>query len=217
MGNGQFFAYTASEIICPFVLCYNRLMTKYIFHGGGTRKESGNNDSFYKELVSEVPSEGILLLVYFASRTEDNSDKIAYDTQKCREFSNSNDLAVRVATTDNFTDQVAQADAIYFRGGSTQKLLDTLKQYPDLKPYFENNNKTVAGSSAGAYALSTLYSSHYEDKAESGLGIVPVRVITHYKSETMPPRDGAIKALMETREDLQLIILEEGQWQSVTQ
>ncbi|HEY0964609.1 MAG TPA: Type 1 glutamine amidotransferase-like domain-containing protein [Candidatus Paceibacterota bacterium] len=192
-------------------------MTKYIFHGGGTRKDSSNNDTFYAEFVKDIPDNGVLLLVYFASRTDDNSERIAYDTQKCEEFSNGKKFDIQVATMSDFIAQVSEADAIYFRGGSTEKLLNTLKQFPYLKPYFENKHKTVAGSSAGAYVLSTLYSSHYEDVAAPGLGIVPVRVITHYKSEKMPPKEGAVKALGETRQELQLITLEEGEWQSVNQ
>ena len=192
-------------------------MTKYIFHGGGTGKKSGNNNSFYMELVKDIPKNGLLVLVYFASRTEDNSDRIAYDTQKCREFAGGKNFDVQVATTDNFIEAITKADAIYFRGGSTEKLLNTLKKFANLKPYFENKSKTVAGSSAGAYALSTLYSSHYEDNASPGLEIVPVKVITHYKSETMPPKEGAIKILKDTRQDLQLITLEEGEWESVVQ
>ena len=192
-------------------------MTKYIFHGGGTKKELGNNDLFYAEFVKDVPNNGVILLVYFASRTDDNSDRITYDTQKCKEFSNGKHFEVQVAVIEDFVGQVINANAIYFRGGSTKKLLNILRQFPSLKPLFENKIKTVAGSSAGAYALSTLYSSHYEDSVEFGLGIVPVRVVTHYKSETMPPKNGAVNALKETRHDLQLIILKEGEWQSVVQ
>ena len=188
-------------------------MTKYIFHGGNTRKESKNNDLFFTELVKDIPNGGILLLVYFASRTEDNSDKIASDTQKCIDVSHGKKFEVEVATIENFLEQISKADSIYLRGGSTEKLLKTLRQFPDLKLYFKN--KTVAGSSAGAYALSTLYSSHYVDKAEPGLAIVPVKVVTHHKSETMPPKEGAIKVLKEISPDLQLIVLEEGEWQSV--
>lgn len=191
-------------------------MTKYIFHGGGTRKESGNNDSFYVELVKDVPDNGIVLLVYFASRTEDNSDRISYDSGKCKGFSSGKKFAIEVATMETFIEQAMNADTIYFRGGSTEKLLNALKQFPKLKSAFENKDKTVAGSSAGAYALSTWYSSHYEDMAAPGLGIVPVRVITHFKSETMPPKDGAIERLKITDTELPLITLKEGEWECVT-
>ncbi len=192
-------------------------MTKYIFHGGCVQPESINNNSFYSELVKDVPYDGMVILVYFASRTDDISDRIAYDIEQCQKFSMGKSINFEVANLDNFMELAKEADTIFFRGGSTEKLLNTLSQFPDLKSVFENKNKTVAGSSAGAYVLSTFYSSHYEDKVEPGLGIVPVRVVTHYESEKMPPRPGAINELKKNCQNLQLITLREGEWLSVIQ
>ena len=48
-----------------------------------------------------------------------------------------------------------------------------------------------------------------------GLGIVPVRVVTHYESATMPPRSGSVDILCNTRTDLDLIVLKEGEWKVV--
>jgi len=187
-------------------------MTKYIFHGGGVNPETGANDSFYTELMKDLPDGGTVLLVYFASRTDDNSERIAYDTETCKKFTTVENVSVNVASEENFIEEAKEADVIYLRGGSTEKLLDTLREYPNLKEVFENKNKTVAGSSAGAYALSTLYSCHYIDRAAEGLGIVPVRVVTHYESTKMPPKDGSVEILNETRTELDLIILKEGEW-----
>jgi len=190
-------------------------MTKYIFHGGCVQPESISNNAFYAEFVKDVPGGGMVLLVYFASRTDDVSARIAYDIEQCQKFSIGKSIKFEVASLDNFMESAASADAIFFRGGSTEKLLNTLSQFPDLKSVFENKDKTVAGSSAGAYVLSTLYSSHYEDKAEPGLGIVPVRVVTHYQSEKMPPMIGAVEALKKAANNLPLIILKEGDWEAV--
>ncbi len=192
---------------------YTFHMTKFIFHGGGTRPTSEGNDSFYKELVKDVPDGGTVLFVYFASRTDDNRERIAQDTTRCNEFADGKSLNVLVATPEDFLDQVAVSDAIYFRGGSTEKLLTALKQYPDLKAKL--NGKTLAGSSAGAYALSTYFSSHYEGIIAEGLGIAPVRVVTHFESSTMPPKAEAVEALRNMDSDLELIILREGEWKVV--
>lgn len=189
-------------------------MTKFIFHGGDTSSPSNSNQTFFKELVKDIPEDGTLLLVYFASRSDDYTDRIENDTQKCKEASEGKMIHIEVATKENFLKQVGEANAVYLRGGSTQKLLEALKVYPDIGKHFEG--KTVAGSSAGAYALSTLYSSHYEDFAASGLGIVPVRVVTHFQSEKMPPKAGAIEALKNTAKNLQLLILKEGEWDIIT-
>lgn len=190
-----------------------RCMTKFIFHGGGIDPKTKSNDSFYKELVKDVPEGGTVLLVYFASRTDDNTDRIDLDTEKCKEFAEGKSLHITVATPENFISQISAASAIWFRGGSTNKLLAALRAYPNLKEQLIA--KTVAGSSAGAYALSSYFSSHYEDIAAKGLGIVPARVITHLGSATMPPRPGAIEALKNTAQELPLIELHEGEWRVV--
>ena len=51
--------------------------------------------------------------------------------------------------------------------------------------------------------------------ASEGLAIVPVRVVTHFQSEKMPPKAGAVEALKNTAQDLRLIILREGEWEVV--
>ncbi len=186
---------------------------KYIFHGGGARIESDSNTDFYRELVKDVPEDGTVLFVYFASRGDDYNERLMHDREQCIKVSEGKNLSFLVATEEVFIEQVAKADAIYLRGGSTQKLLDSLKGYPNLRKHFEG--KIVAGSSAGAYVLSTFYSSHYEDVASEGLAIVPVGVVTHFQSEKMPPKAGAVEALKNTAQDLRLIILREGEWEVV--
>lgn len=186
-------------------------MTKFIFHGGGIGSAANSNDSFYAELVKDIPQNGTVLLVYFASRTDNTDKRALYDEQKCKAFATSG-ISVIVATLENFSEQIDKADAVFLRGGSTEKLLAALRQYPNLQDKFLG--KTIAGSSAGAYALSTYFSSHYRDIAQEGLGIAPVRVVTHFGSTTMPPRPGAIEALKHTAENLPLIICSEGEWKA---
>jgi peptidase E len=186
-------------------------MNRYIFHGGCATQENETNRAFFSEVVKDIPNGGSLLLVYFASRDDNFTEKIESDTERFRGVAVSS-INIAVATKENFINQVKEADAIYLRGGSTEKLINTLREYPDFERALKSTPKTVAGSSAGAYALSTYFSSHYEDIADQGLGIVPVRVVTHYKSEKMPPRAGAVEALKTTAEELPIIITEETQW-----
>jgi peptidase E len=188
-------------------------MTKFIFHGGGTGSSSEGNDSFYKELVKDVSGNGTVLLVYFASRSDENSERIDLDTVKCNYFSEGKSLRIIIATPEDFLNQIAVSDAVYFRGGSTEKLLNILRTYENLKEKL--TGKTVAGSSAGAYALSTYFSSHYEHSVAEGLGIAPVRVVTHFESSTMPPNDRAVEALKNIANELELIVLREGEWKVI--
>ncbi len=187
-------------------------MNKYIFHGGRSTKDVVGNKTFFQEFVSDIPDNGTVLLVYFASREDDNTDRIAHDTQKCKNAAQKN-LNVIVANKDSFIEQVLVADAVYLRGGSTEKLINILKEYPEFIDSLRNKEKTVAGSSAGAYALATYFSSHYEDGVAQGLAIVPVRVITHYESEQMPPNASSVENLKNTAQELPLITLREAEWQ----
>lgn len=77
-------------------------MTKFIFHGGGTRSASEGNNSFYAELVKNIPENGNVLFVYFASREEDNSKRTERNTNKCMEFAEGKKLQFAVATTEKF-------------------------------------------------------------------------------------------------------------------
>ena len=128
-------------------------MTKYILHGGFTGTDNELNRTFYQELVKDVKDGGNVLLVYFARKDEVAPDLFKEDKERILKYTKRDDLNLVVATQDNFTKQVKSADAIYIRGGQTEKLLSVLEKYPTFKDYIKV--KTVAGSSAGAYALST--------------------------------------------------------------
>jgi peptidase E len=186
-------------------------MNKYIFHGGGATQEKNTNETFFAEVVKNIQDGGTLLLVYFASRDDDYTERTKFDTEK---FTKATllDINIEVATKENFIAQVKEADAIYLRGGSTDKLINTLREYPDFESVLKSKPKTVAGSSAGAYALSTYFSSHYDDVVANGLGIVPVKVVTHFESKKMPPKPGAVEALRNIAEELPLIIVKESEW-----
>ena len=109
-----------------------------------------------------------------------------------------------------FLSELKEADAVFFNGGDTRKLLAQLRTCPDLQSYVEN--KTVAGSSAGAYALAAYGASHTEKIVRSGLGFVPLRVICHYESQTLPPSSESVTMLEQTAQNLELVHLKDYEW-----
>ena len=186
-------------------------MTKYILHGGFTRRDNELNHAFFEEVVRDVPDNGIILLVYFASRTEgDVSESFKCHVKMLTQQAPGKNLHFFVATKKDFLNQIKQSDVIFFNGGSTKKLLKVLKTYPDLKPLVER--KTVAGSSAGAYALVRFGTSHSEEEVREGLGLVPIRVICHYESDELPPNAAAVSLLKKTATNLELSILKDFEW-----
>lgn len=186
-------------------------MTKYILHGGFTKAVNDSNKAFFEEFIKDVPSNGKTLLVYFASRTEEELQASFESHSKIlKERFHDKNLNVLVATKENFLKELEQSDAVLFNGGSTNKLLKVLKTYPDLKAFVEN--KTVAGSSAGAYVLATLGASHSEEIVRDGLGFIPVRVICHFESSELPPSLASVEVLKNTRQDLELVCLRDYEW-----
>jgi len=185
-------------------------MTKFILHGGFTKRENDSNRAFFKELIADVPDGGSVLMVYFASREDDSTESFEQHKSQIRAEAGDKNINFEYATQGDFVAQVEKADAIFINGGSTNKLLAVLRTYVDIKPLLEG--KTVAGSSAGAYAASTLGSSHSEDALREGMGWAPLRVICHFESPELPPAPGATALLLQSAPELELVTLRDCEW-----
>lgn len=150
---------------------------------GGFNKNKTNEDnhSFYSEILKDAKDGTKILLVPFAK----DEDRIIPSTEKVsKEFKNisaGKNLQITVATYDNFINQLIDADIIYFHGGTSTKLLESLKPYGDISSYLEG--KVVAGESAGANILCTYFYSPQADKVLEGFKILPIRLIPHYTEE----------------------------------
>lgn len=188
-------------------------MTKYILHGGYTSTGNELNRTFYEEIGRDVPDKGTILLCYFASQDEDNSNRFKEDSERIKEQSHGKDFTFLFANEKDFIEQLKQADALYMRGGSTPRLLGILKKYDDFKENLEG--KTVAGSSAGAYAIGQ-YSAFHDDesggKVREGLGLLPLRVVCHYESSDLPPNPEAFSSLKNMAPELDLVLLKDFEW-----
>lgn len=186
-------------------------MTKFVLHGGFSRKENDSNRKFYEEVVKDIVDGGVVLLVYFASREEDTSEVFTEQVQKFQSAISDRKLNFIHASQENFLSEVKQADVIYIHGGSTNKLLTILRNYPDLQPLLEG--KTVAGSSAGAYVIAKYGADHAKADVREGLGLAPLRVVCHYESPELPPYTPSVENLKNTAQDLELVILRDYEWE----
>jgi peptidase E len=188
-------------------------VTKYILHGGFTRVDNESNRAFFEEIVRDVPDGGTILLCYFASKADDYSDRFKKESQNLTEQSHCKNLIFLLANEEDFVEQVKQASAIFIRGGSTPKLLEILKKYPEFKENLDG--KTVAGSSAGAYAIGR-YSPFHDDESggevREGLGLLPLRVVCHFESPDLPPNPRALSSLKNLAQDLELLLLRDFEW-----
>lgn len=160
-------------------------MTKFILHGGMTSVRNEENKKFHEEVVEDLPENPKILILLFS--IEEDRWREEYKHQKNNFIENLGDLGFefKLASKENFLEELEWADAVHFRGGSTLLLLDVMENYPEFKDSLEG--KTVSGSSAGAlYLVDNFYENDIEE-IHRGLGVININLITHYPSEQYPP------------------------------
>jgi peptidase E len=188
-------------------------MTKFILVGGYPHKAEDGGKAFTQELLKDFDDPVKLLICYFA-RPRQQWD-VNYVADKVF-FANHSSLKIeyQLAKVDQFIEQLRWMNAMYIRGGDTQTLLEMLAQNPDWHKELEG--KTVAGSSAGAMAIAKYWYSLDTLKLGEGLGLVPVKVQVHYRSDYNAPNvdwDKADAELKNYKEDLPILCLKEGQFE----
>lgn len=157
------------------------MLAKFILHGGFASHVNEQNDSFFREMLKNTPDKLKVLLVCFAKEIDKVPVSKEKDIAQFERNKEDKNIFFQVADEKAFVEQVKNADIIYFHGGNTLKLLEILKKFPELKELFVG--KVVAGESAGAYVLSSVFYSKTENGLYRGLGFVPVKLICHYIGE----------------------------------
>ena len=160
------------------------MKTKYVLHGGFTPGIKSVNDSFFSEVLKDTPNELKILIVYFAT---DNGDKyFPEDQEQFEQNGQGKKLTFKKATKENFKVETEQTDIIYLHGGSSLKMLEAMKGFPNLKNHL--NGKIVAADSAGANILSVNFYSK-RNGACKGFGILPIKFIPHFEEESKSKLD----------------------------
>ena len=182
-------------------------MTKYILHGGYTRENNPDNDGFFREMTSGFGKNVKILLNYFARPESELESILAEDKHKFIKNSENGNLEFEVAVPEKLSEQLERTDLMYMRGGQTDLLINKLSLTDNLKKQFAN--KTIAGSSAGAYALSKYYSGNDTKKVSDGLGILNLKIYCHYEKYDKD----VISQLQSYKENLPLLALPNYKWQ----
>ncbi|MFA5022713.1 MAG: Type 1 glutamine amidotransferase-like domain-containing protein [Candidatus Paceibacterota bacterium] len=192
------------------------MSTKYILVGGYPKKALDGGKAFTEELIKGF-KEPVKILECLFARPRDNWDE-AFNQDKDFFINNlpGKRLEFQLADPEKFREQVAWADAIYIRGGASEAvLLELQKQSEGWEK--ELPGKTLAGSSAGAHAISKYYYGLDDLKIGEGLGLLSLKIIVHYGSDYNAPNIDWNKAeieLKQYKEDLPLIKLAEGQFKT---
>jgi hypothetical protein len=192
-------------------------MTRYILHGGYPTKAPDGGKVFFETLCADVADKNhiVLLDCLFATPPEEWAEKAAADQVLIDRYVPSGKVTVDIAQPALFAEQLEAADVLYIRGGNLERLLNILNDCGDWQAKLPN--KTVAGTSAGTYALSSYYfMQRLPGMVGEGLGLVPVKSIVHYRAPDYPHNidwDTGDAVMTKYAPELPLITLREGEFQ----
>ena len=158
----------------------NAKTISYVLGGGFMKKAPDGGQAFFRAIIGDRKTANVLICC-FAMPHDQWQAGYDDDRNKILSVNDGALLSFQNANLDNFVDQVAWADVIVFRGGSIKDLIDRLKKVQD----WQDNliGKTIVGSSAGAYMLSSSYVvTDTTLQLAPGLGLLPIVIVTHYRS-----------------------------------
>ena len=188
-------------------------MTRFILHGGYTNVDNEQNSNFWRELSQYTPDGGNILLVNFSRKDDEMNKYFEEDKNRILKEIHNKKFIFSLASKENFMEQIKIANTIYMRGGNTEKLLDTLKQYHDFSKSL--TGKVVSGDSAGAYVLAKYYPVS-NGKVNEGLGILPIRIICHYENPRFEFKNDLLILMEQYPKDLELVILRDFEYRVFT-
>ncbi len=176
-------------------------MTKFILHGGGDGQGGKEHDAFFREIINNLPDKAKILCVCFGVPEELVLEKHkVYVDFFDRNNVDKKEIELKIASKENFIKELQWADAVYFRGGETDMLLEQIRRYGNIEEELLKK-EIVAGSSAGVYCLSNYARSSSRDVTYKGLGILPIKSTCHYEeSRDLSKLDGLSGELLVLRE-----------------
>mgnify|MGYP001570432368 CR=1 FL=1 len=191
-------------------------MTKIILVGGCDYKAPDGGKAFCEALTDGF-EEPVKILDCLFARPKEKWDEVY---QKDKKFFAmqlpGKTIELELAQPEKFIQQMRWSNAIYIRGGSNDLLLDILHTCGDWLA--ELDGKTLAGSSAGACIIVKYYYELDSLKLGEGLGLLPMKIIVHWKSDYNAPNINWISArakLKKYKEDLPLLALGEGKFVTI--
>lgn len=174
--------------------------TKYILHGGFDKNISYIKDEFFQETLKDTKEDLKIFLVFFAELEQYLEIRIEQCKGQFNKNKGSKNLEFKMASEENFLDGCEWADVIFLSGGRTEKLIEKLKKYEDLKQVF--TGKIIAADSAGVNALAQFSYGKNSKEIKEGFKILPFKVVVHYL-------DGNPNPLKDIEPNLETILLKE--------
>ena len=193
-------------------------MTKYVLVGGYPRKAVDGGKAFFNELIKGFNNKPVKILdCLFARPTETWNHVFNEDKDFFLKYLSEGSFEIHLADVDKFTEQVKWADAIFIKGGNTEELLKLLTKNDEWLNYL--NNKTLAGTSAGAEVIAKYYYNLETLKFSDGLGLLPIKVLVHWNSDYNAPNIDWNKSLQGLKDykdkELPVYLLAEGEFKVI--
>lgn len=196
-------------------------MKKVILSGGFAGKAEDGGEAFCKEIMIKNISGKIKILECLFARLKNPEAALESDVGFFKQHIPNANLEFELAQKDRFSEQIKNADVVYFRGGDTDVLYQTLSEIEGWQDALKD--KIVIGASAGAYVLSDLYvkNNDMRPSLEKGFGLISGKTVAHYRSDfnfiNNPENcrlywDQVDSLMASTREDLRSIKLKEGEY-----
>jgi len=165
----------------------NSLM-RVLLHGGNMKPDVGKNREFFRQVLTIEKPVVRVLMVYYSVPLSQWDEKQERDEVHLMEAAKQLevDLSVRIANWNvkEFLAHLEEVDVVFFAGGPDMARMQTMfMEIPQLKERLQD--KTVVGSSVGAYLLSSAFASRRYGILE-GFGIVPYNVMCHYNISRSP-------------------------------
>jgi len=164
-------------------------MTKFVLSSGAI-KGTPNFKKFVDDIFKDSGDRPKVLLCFFAEPREDWEDKFAiFSGLIKKDIDNKISPEFSLASQENFVQEIADADIVYFYGGDFEMLKHRLKQY-NLRKLLQD--KVVAGSSSGfVIFVKTFFDSDYR-KVNYGLDFISIKTLPHFGEKITDPVRGGL-------------------------
>jgi peptidase E len=192
------------------------MTTKIILHGGNSSRPTDNNEKFFKEIISSVDKDNIIILcIYFARPARRWEESYAEDQSIffARAIEMGKDVTTKLATydLDELREDMHSADVIFINGGIKGHLKSTLEELGNFRELA--SGKVLVGISAGANILCKYYYSSVSEGIKEGMGILQLKILTHYNDEEI---DKEIILLLENyRESVPMLKIPEEEYKII--
>lgn len=189
-------------------------VTKYVLIGGYASKAADGGKAACEEMVKGFQEPIKMLICLFARPAEGWASKFEEDKAFIAGHLPGRAIHFRMASVEDFAQEVAWADVIYLRGGDTPTLMTLLNK--DRSWLQHLTGKTVVGTSAGACVVAAYDYDLDHHHFSKNLGLLPIKVIPHFRSDYGGPTtdwDGMYRDLAGYQDQsLEVVTLREGEF-----